>query len=261
MPANKETLRNNAIVFYQALYSSGSAGINQYVARNYTEHQVSAGFTLEGLKVYAHNRTQIPGEKVIIHRTLVQGNLVCLHVEEQVAGDSSVARIALLQFNEAGKIVSHWEAVQGQPRIRANPHTMFDGARINYQSTAGIRGLEAAVAADQKAFNDYDTAIIRETRTSNYIQHNPTAGDGPDALIQLLTFLKTNGFHTILTNYQKITEGDFVLEMSNYQTTPGFPFFTNTIAFDLTRLTDDGKDAEHWDVLEELNGADKSKVF
>lgn len=259
---DKETLRQRAINFYQALYSPAQADLDAYLAAAYTEHQVSAGFTLTGLKAYARARSQARAtQPLTIHRTLADGHLVALHVEEQVAPDSSVAHLALLRFDDAGKITAHWEAIQGQPRRRANPNTMFDGAAVNRQSTAGSRGLAAAVAADQRAFNQYDTLVVRQTRTRTYIQHNPTAGNGPGALIGLLTFLKTHGFRTTMTGYQQLAEGDFVLELSNYQTTPAFPGFTNSLAFDLTRLDKTGLDAEHWDVLEELGTADKSKAF
>ncbi len=261
-PLDKEVLRQNAVAFYTALYSANPAPAAAYVAAGYAEHQVGAGFTLAGLQTYAQARAQALGSRhLLVRRTLAAGNLVCLHLEEPVTADSSVARMALLRFDASGHITDHWEAAQGQPRRRANPNTMFDGAAVNYQSTAGSRGLAVAVAADQRAFNQYDTLIVHQTRTPNYIQHNPTAANGPGALIGLLTFLKTSGFRTTVTTYQTMAEGDFILEMSNYQTTPAFPYFTNTIAFDLTRLTEAGKDAEHWDVLQELGGADKSKAF
>lgn len=51
--------------------------------------------------------------RLLIHRTLVQGTLVGLHLEEAVAADSSVARMAILRFDENGKIVEHWEGQQG----------------------------------------------------------------------------------------------------------------------------------------------------
>lgn len=136
---------------------------------------------------------------------------------------------------------------------------MFDGASINYQSTAGIRN--ASVAKDTQTFTQYDTLLVRQTRAQPYIQHNPVADNGAEALIGLLVFLKTQGFKTTATNYQTLAEGDFVMSLGNYQTTPAFPGFTNSVAFDLTRLNEDGKYAEHWDVLREINGADKRKVF
>ena len=258
---DKETLRQDAIRFYQALYST-SATVDSYVATSYAEHQISAGFTLAGLKAYAQNRAQtIANHRIIIHRTLVEGNLVGLHLEEKVAADSFVARMALLRFDGNGKIIEHWEAAQGQPQQRANPNTMFDGAPVNYQSTAGIRYRDASVAIDTRTFNQYDTLLVRQTRALTYIQHNPVAANGADAVIGLLVFLKTQGFKTTSTNYQKLAEGDFVMSLGNYQTTPAFPGFTNSVAFDLTRLQEDGKYVEHWDVLQEIKGADKSKAF
>ncbi|WP_156175908.1 nuclear transport factor 2 family protein [Hymenobacter terrenus] len=262
VPVDKETLRQNATSFYQALYSPAQTNLDSYVTTDYVEHQLNTGFTLAGLKTYAQNRTQARGAaRLIIHRTLVQGDLVALHVEEQVAADSSVAHMALFRFDANGKITAHWEAVQGQPRRRANPNTMFDGAAVNYQSTIGIRSREAIVAAEQRAFNSYDTLLVRQTHTPEYIQHNPLAPNGVGGLIGLLTFLKSQGITTTLTTYQQLAEGDFVLALNNYQTKPGVPGFTDPIGFDLIRVDETGKAAEHWDVLEELNGADKSKVF
>ncbi|UYZ64484.1 nuclear transport factor 2 family protein [Hymenobacter weizhouensis] len=261
-PADREALRQSAIGFYQALYSSSATSVDSYVAAGYTEHQVSADFTLAGLQAYARRRAQAgPSPRLVVHRSLVQDNLVALHIEEKVAPDSSVARMALLRFDGSGKIVDHWEAMQGQPRRRANPNTMFDGAAVNPQSTAGPRHRAALVAADQRVFNQYDTLLVRQTRTPDYIQHNPGAPNGPGGLIFLLTLLKSQGIRTTATTHQQLAEGDFILTLNNYQTTPGFPGFTDVLAFDLTRVTEAGKAAEHWDVIEELRGADKSKVF
>lgn len=258
---NPEQLRQRARAFYQALYSSSPASVDAYVASSYREHQVSAGFTLAGLKAYAQNRPGATAGRLVIHRTLVQGDLVGLHLEEKVAADSSVARMALLRFDQNGRITDHWEAAQGQPRRRANPNTMFDGAGVNYQSGAGPRHLDALVVADGRIFNQYDTLTARQSRDAAYIQHNPLAGNGPDALIGLLMFLKSQGIKTTATLHQKLAKGDFVMELNNYQTTPAFPGFANSIGFDLIRVNEAGKAAEHWDVIEELGGADKSRVF
>ncbi len=257
----KELLRKTAINFYTSLYSADQSTLKNYVATTYVEHQISAAFTFTGLKEYAKSRTQsIENHKLIIHRTIVQGNLVGLHIEEKVKTDSSVARMALFRFNADGKVIEHWEAMQGEPKKSANPNTMFDGAVVNYSSSVAGQYLDATVKSDMQVFNNYDTLIVRQTR-DGYIQHNPLAGNGPDALIGLLTFFKSKGFKTVANNYIKLAEGDFVLELNNYQTSPDFPGLTNSVAFDLIRLTQAGKEAEHWDVLEEIKGADKTKAF
>lgn len=262
-PASKEILRQNATGFYQALYSAAQTPANRYVAATYVEHQLGTGFSLAGLKAYAATRAASGSttRPLRILRTLVQGNLVGLHMEEPVTADSSVARLAMLRFDESGKIIDHWEALQGQPRRRANPNTMFDGAAVNYQSTSGITGRDVAVAADQQAFNHYDTLAVRQSRALVYTQHNPLAGNGAIGLIQLLLYLKSTGSQTVMVGYQRLAEGDFVLTMSNTQTTPAVPGFTNLIGFDLIRLNEAGKDAEHWDVLQEIIGVDKRQVF
>jgi predicted SnoaL-like aldol condensation-catalyzing enzyme len=180
---------------------------------------------------------------------------VGLHIEERITADSSVARMSMLRFNEAGKIIDHWEAMQGQPRRRANPNTMFDGAAVRYISASGARSRDVLVAADLQAFNNYDTLIVRQTRALPYTQHNPTLPDGINAFIQFLMRLKNSGARIIRTGYQKVAEGDFIMTLSNSQTT------ADVIVFDLLRVNEDGKAVEHWDVLQPLNGADKSKVY
>lgn len=259
VPVGKEELRQTAIRFYQSLYSTDQTPVDIYIANGYTEHQVSAGFTLNGLKSFAQNRAK--GQSVVIHRTLVQNDLVGLQVEEKVLADSSVAHMVLLRFDAAGKIIDHWEAIQGQPRQRSNPNTMFDGTSVDYSSTIGSRSVDGVVITDQRIYNQYDTLLVRQTRASDYIQHNPRAGNGAGPLIQLLAYLKSQGFRTTLTVYRTVAEGNFMLELNNYQTIPAFPGLTNSLTFDLTRLDETGKAAEHWDVQEELGSVDKSKVF
>ncbi|MBC7486120.1 MAG: hypothetical protein H7282_05160, partial [Cytophagaceae bacterium] len=123
-PDSKEAHRKAATDFYKFLYSTNQSDLTNLTASSYTEHQISAGFTLAGLKNYAANRLQtISNHTLIIHRTLVQGNLVGLHMEEKITSDSSVARMALIRFDDNGKIIEHWEAFQGEPSTSANPNT------------------------------------------------------------------------------------------------------------------------------------------
>lgn len=67
--------------------------------------------------------------------------------------------------------------------------------------------------------------------------------------------------HWCTCNTNPLAKGDFVLTLSNIQTLPFVPVFTNLIRFDLIRLDQSGKDAGHWDMLQELNGADRSRGF
>lgn len=260
---DKEVIRQSATNFYQALFSPAQSAVDGYVATTYSEHQAGTGFTLNGLKAYAQTRLPALGDRrMIIHRTLVQGSLVALHVEEKVAADSSVARVALFRFDDKGKITNHWEAVQGQPRRRANPNTMFDGAAVNYLSPVGVRGRDAANEADRRAFNNYDTLIVRQSRARVYIQHNPFAPDGPNGLINLLSRLKNAGVVIVRTNHQLMAEGDFVLTLNDVRfTAPGSPSPNDSNVFDIVRLDEAGKLTEHWDVVEAINTADKPRIF
>ncbi len=113
----------------------------------------------------------------------------------------------------------------------------------------------------QQAFNNFIILAVRQSRALVYIQHNPTITDGAQGLIQLILFLKPSGLKIVRTSYQRLAVGDCMISLSGAQNTFGTQLPTDAIIFDLTRLDDAGKDTEHWDVIEPVSSANKSKGF
>jgi predicted SnoaL-like aldol condensation-catalyzing enzyme len=98
-----------------------------------------------------------------------------------------------------------------------------------------------------KAFNEKKPEEAVESYLgSQYIQHNPQAGDGPDAFVQFVKWY--SGEHPELSVEIKraIAEGDLVMTHSLLKTSPDD---RGTAAADIFRL-EDGKIVEHWDVLQ-----------
>ncbi|WP_234386670.1 nuclear transport factor 2 family protein [Streptomyces scabiei] len=94
-----------------------------------------------------------------------------------------------------------------------------------------------------------DTAIVdRVVRPDSYIQHNPLAPDGADALKNFSGAMRQQFPQAAFEPRRIITDGDLVLLHSRYVMVPGTP---GLAVFDLFRFQD-GKIAEHWDVIQEV---------
>ena len=101
----------------------------------------------------------------------------------------------------------------------------------NKQTVARV--FDAFRAGDVDAFDDL---IVKD-----YVQHNPQAGNGLQALKH---FVAPFGPVDVEV-HRVIAEGDLVAVHSNYKT-------FNMAIVDIYRLNDDGKIIEHWDVTQPI---------
>jgi predicted SnoaL-like aldol condensation-catalyzing enzyme len=101
----------------------------------------------------------------------------------------------------------------------------------NKQTVARI--FDAFRAGDVDAFDD----LIVE----NYVQHNPQAGNGLQAVKDFFAPLGPVDVEV----HRVIAEGDLVAVHSHYKT-------FNMAGVDIYRFNDDGKIIEHWDVLQPI---------
>jgi len=99
----------------------------------------------------------------------------------------------------------------------------------------------------QALFGDHDLSVLEKHWTPTYIQHNPLAADGPDALKGFVQTMINAGAPKSKLDYKRVVaEGDMVwvhLRMNM--------FGKDYSVIDIFRI-EDGKIAEHWDVLQEV---------
>jgi predicted SnoaL-like aldol condensation-catalyzing enzyme len=95
-------------------------------------------------------------------------------------------------------------------------------------------------------FNDFNLSVISEYVSPDYLQHNPTVGNGPAALQQLATTIHTQSPNAKFTTVHVVAEGDLVFQQDQIVTAPGA---TPLNDFDIYRV-ENGKLVEHWDVIE-----------
>ncbi len=97
-----------------------------------------------------------------------------------------------------------------------------------------------------------DTALARQLLDENYIQHNLAYGTGEDAFVASVEGLAAAPVKTTVHNIRAFADGDYVF----LQTVYNFAGAGDQVAFDIFRFDEDGKIAEHWDVMETI--ADES---
>ena len=101
---------------------------------------------------------------------------------------------------------------------------------------------EIVLKATGELFGDKDPGAVDRWVADNYRQHSSLAADGREALRQLVTGLP-EGFH--YKGARVIADGNLVALHGTYYGFGPEPL----VAFDLFRVNDDGKLAEHWDAL------------
>ena len=91
-----------------------------------------------------------------------------------------------------------------------------------------------------------DTTTMRELANADYIQHNPFVPTGLEPFIQLLPVLKEHGTHA--ENVRMFQDGDYVFMHNIWKNARPFGA-DEMVAFDIIRVDENGKVAEHWDAM------------
>lgn len=91
-----------------------------------------------------------------------------------------------------------------------------------------------------------DEETIRNTANSDYIQHNPFVPTGLEPFIGLLPVLKENG--TYAENVRMFQDGNYVFMHNIWKNAKPFGA-DEMVAFDIIRVDENGKVAEHWDAM------------
>lgn len=210
----------------------------------YIQHNLAIGDGLAGFGEVVKNAPP-GGFKAKVVRAFQDGEYVFTHTEYDFFGP----KIGFDVFRfEDGLIVEHWDnLIEIMP---ANPsgHSQIDGS-------ADLTDIEKT-AANKALVKDFISTILVNGQMDkvtnyfdgdNYIQHNPSIGDGLSGLGAAIQAMAAQGvtmeYHTV---HKILGEGNFVLAMSEGKFA-GQP----TSYYDLFRI-ENGKIAEHWDVMETI---------
>lgn len=96
------------------------------------------------------------------------------------------------------------------------------------------------------AVMSHDAATMRQLANPDYIQHNPFIPTGLEPFIGLLPVLEESGTHA--ENVRMFADGTFVFMHNIWHNAEPFGA-EEMVSFDIIRLDENGKVAEHWDAM------------
>ena len=181
-------------------------------------------------------------------RAFEDGDKVILHTIYNFAGAGEQVAFDVFRF-EDGLIAEHWDNLASLTPANPSGHTQVDGDTniVPNENTEKTREIVSNFLVDvMQGKNPDRTAEYFDG--NNYIQHNSSISDGLDGLENALKTLAEQGIQMIYDKVHYILAcGDYALGISE-----GTFGGAHTSYYDLWRVQD-GKIAEHWDVMETIS--------
>ena len=210
----------------------------------YIQHNQAVG---DGLAGFGEVLQALPkgSAKVNTVRVLQDGPFVVAHTDYNFFGPK--IGFDIFRF-EDGKVVEHWDNLQEKAAANPSGHTMLDGATTvtDLDKTETNKALVRSFV-DDILVNGKMEKLASYFDGDDYVQHNPQIGDGLSGLGKALGEMAKAGITMKYSTLHKVLgEGNFVLVVSE-GAFAGKP----TSFYDLFRVQN-GKIAEHWDVVETI---------
>jgi predicted SnoaL-like aldol condensation-catalyzing enzyme len=130
-PASKAVMERNkkaALEFYDfAINKKDYEAASKYIGAGYKQHNPLVGEGKEGFKAFlAMLKKDFPQAHSEVKRVFADGNYVIIHVHSiRVPNTPGRAIFDCFRFDDNGKIVEHWDAIQDIPVKAANSNGMF----------------------------------------------------------------------------------------------------------------------------------------
>ena len=119
--------KQNAIEFYKMAYNGDPRkAVELYVGAEYIQHNPLVGNGPEPFILYFKRMAgEYPDKSIEFVRTIAEGNLVALHTHQTWPGDDQYVTMDFFRFDDNGKIIEHWDAMQQIPETTLNGNTMY----------------------------------------------------------------------------------------------------------------------------------------
>jgi len=236
--------KQKVVSLLKSIETGATEPVGYINANKYIQHNLSFA---DGLAGFGALLQSLPpnSAKVNTARAFQDGDFVFTHTNYNFFGPK--IGFDIFRF-EDGKIVEHWDNLQETAKPNSSNHTMIDG-------TTELKDLDKTEANKMLVKSFVDDILVNGKMEklaayfdgNNYIQHNPNI---PDQLSGLGGALEALGKQGIFLKYDKIHrvlgEGNFVLVVSEGHFGKEYDAF-----YDLFRV-ENGKIAEHWDVIEPM---------
>lgn len=238
------TNKEKAIAVLNSIETGDQTAIAYINSKTYKQHNLGVA---NGLAGFGALMQQLPegSAKVNVVRAFEDGDFVFTHTEYNFFGPK--AGFDIFRF-EDGLIVEHWDNLTEITELNPSGRSQFDG-NIQIEDTASTE-------ANKEMVKDFVNTILVQGKMNDlgkffdgdrYIQHNSGIADGLSGLGKALEELGKMGISMVYNKIHMVLgEGNFVLVVSE-----GRFGDKHTSYYDLFRV-ENGKIAEHWDILETI---------
>lgn len=250
---SKMTNKQKALELINTFATGDTEKATELLAVGYIQHNLAYGTGRDAFVGSVAYLASAPVKTTVNNiRAFEDGDKVFLQTVYNFAGAGEQVAFDIFRFDENGKIAEHWDNLAAKAEPNPSGRTQIDGTFV-------IGDLDKT-EANREVVKNFLYDVIQGNRPEKtpdyfdgdtYLQHNTGIADGLSGLGAALAALAEQNIQMIYTTvHQVLAQGNFVLAVSE-GTFGGAP----TSYYDLWRV-EDGKIAEHWDVMETI--ADKS---
>lgn len=127
MKHDLETNKRNAIAFYRTAFLGDAAkAVERFVGAEYIQHNPLVGDGKAAFVEYFDEMARdYPKKEIEFVRAVAEGDLVALHTHQTWPGNEEYVTMDFFRFDENGKIVEHWDAIQQVPNDTKNGNPMY----------------------------------------------------------------------------------------------------------------------------------------
>ena len=124
---NQENNKQTAEAFYRTAYEGNpTLAVEKYVGAEYIQHNPAVTDGPAGFIAYFDQmQREYPEKSIRFLRCIAEGDLVALHSHQVWPGNDQYVTMDFFRFDEDGKIVEHWDAIQQLPGESANGNGMI----------------------------------------------------------------------------------------------------------------------------------------
>ena len=127
MDTRLEKNRQNAMAFYRMAYEGEPRkACERFVGDEYIQHNPLVGNGVEPLVAYFERMARdYPEKSIDFVRSVAEGDLVALHTHQIWPDGVEYVTMDFFRFDDNGRIVEHWDAMQEIPETSENGNTMY----------------------------------------------------------------------------------------------------------------------------------------
>ncbi|MDA0149869.1 nuclear transport factor 2 family protein [Vibrio sp. LaRot3] len=127
MATQQASNKQNAIEFYQMAYlGNPTKAVELFVGEQYIQHNPLVGDgTQPFIDYFERMNREYPNKSIRFLRAIAEGDLVALHTHQTWPDGDQYVTMDFFRFDDNGKIVEHWDAIQTVPDEIAHNNTMF----------------------------------------------------------------------------------------------------------------------------------------